>query len=232
MRKALLFLALWSLSLPAIEPVTVLRMGVDTPQDKSVDPVWRQTQAIFADANVQLTFVYLPANPARLLRMLSQGEVDVLPEASMRQDRLDYAWYSEAYRTETSVLLVNARRADRFPIQHLDDIVKNGWYVIEDGAGWYGKEWAQFREKLVAAKLNIPAGNPEDDARSLQLDRADIMLATDAKVALLNYRQRGLAVLPYILNEEPVYYLFSKKTVNAETISRINLAIKKNRLPE
>ncbi|QGX39552.1 substrate-binding periplasmic protein [Permianibacter aggregans] len=222
----LLVLLLWSVvAFVAEASDRVFRIGVEMPPQELSAPAWQQIRNIFQQANYRLEWVYLPGNPSRLLRMLELGSIDVLPEGSIRPEREPYTLFSKPYRMETTVFLARKEKASQLQIHRLQDILDNRWRVIDADDGWFGAEWQALRPQLVKAELTLPARDPETAIRLIMLDRADLLITTDAWTAMMDMEQRGLTTLPYIVNEEPVHLMFSKMTVDQEEVDHINKAI-------
>ena len=222
----LLVLLLWSVvAFVAEASERVFRIGVEMPPQELNAPAWQQIRSIFQQANYRLEWVYLPGNPSRLLRMLELGSIDVLPEGSMRPERERYALYSAPYRVETTVFLVRKDRAATLVVSRLQDIFDHHWRVIDADAGWFGDEWEVMRQKLEQAQLTLPARDPETAIRLLMMNRADLLITTDAWTAMMDMDKRGLTTLPYIVNEEAVHLMFSRATVEEHELLPINQAI-------
>ncbi len=172
----------------------------------------------------QLTIVDYQTNHSRRIRLLENGQTDVMPEASWRIEREAFAWYSEPYRDEV-VILVALKTVTHQDIQHINDVAKLSKRILTLEGGWLGPDVERERSHWHSNKLIVDYKDPTVALRDLRLRRADVMLTTDLVYHQVLQTPSDLVVLPFEVHREAVYLIFSKRTVSEAEVANFNRAI-------
>ncbi|MCJ9427804.1 substrate-binding periplasmic protein [Kordiimonas marina] len=160
---------------------------------------------------------------------IEHGVVDGTVGASYTPARARYAAFTKPYRSEKVVMFMRKSDAQAFHPKALSDLVGAGYRIgVTDGA-WYGSDFAHLK-----------ADNP-DFAGALMLShdpRIRFQWLADGKVDIafadLYYGYHYLLVHgladrivahPFVINEDPVHFMFSRRTVTEADIRTINAAI-------
>lgn len=98
---------------------------------------------ICQQANVQVNLTELPWK--RHLLFVKSGKMDLAMGASKTDERMEYAWFTQAYRQETIKLFVKRERASQIKIKQLTDIINSDYLIGIEGGYFYGDEFAQLR---------------------------------------------------------------------------------------
>ena len=186
-------------------------------------------EAIAQEAGCILS--YTQANWASLLVMVQNGEVDILPGASMSKSREAYALFSSSYREEHFAFYVNAEDFDAFPTT-IKEIVKNDKKVGITSGYMYGDEMTDLQDSSDHENNFVETEVGEANMYNL-LQRSIDVFVEDPFVAIYNLKRKGLGdqikQLPIDIHTGDVHLMFSKKTVNQATVDRFNKALKKFR---
>jgi polar amino acid transport system substrate-binding protein len=184
------------------------------------------TRAILDLAGCTYRTDEIPAK--RALKMLENGEVDMVAAASVTPERQAYGYFSKPYRSERVVMFVRrddpvARSIDRFA-----DVLAVHLRVAAGSSGSYGPAYDAARPGLEAAGLLTLNASLEQRLQQLARHRVDVVVE-DEVAAASTARKLGLtaslqeAGAP--LSEEPVRLLFSRKSVSADLVAVVNQAI-------
>lgn len=187
------------------------------------------TEQILAAANLALETKILPAPRAH--EYLRNGTLDLLSGASYTEERNVYAQFSGVpYRQEQIVIFVRKGTAANWPMNRLIDISKfRGLRLAAGRGGWYGAQYDEVLKDPVAGKKVNLVGDIEARLKMLAASRVDMVI--DDRNALV-WEAHGLdlsdafEVHPLVLSSVPIYLMFSRVSVEPETIGKIDKAIK------
>ena len=183
-------------------------------------------RAIAKEAGCQL--VELDAMPAaRNLSLFEKGGVDVMTGASRTAERQRLARFSVAYRSETVGMFALADKIGQY--RHLAsfaDFTAGPLSLIAPRAGWYGAAFEAEAASLQRAGRLTRFGDFAQGVRMLAAGRASFMLGDAAAIEHAAARA-GIRVqpLPFWVEDAPVYLMFSRATVSAADVARIDAAI-------
>ena len=172
---------------------------------------------------------YTQANWASLLVMVQNGEVDILPGASITKAREAYALFSESYREEHFAFYINSDDLAEFP-KTIKGIVEANKKVGITSGYMYGDEMADLQDtqKYEANFLETDVGEAN---MYFLMQRSIDVFVEDPFVAIYNLRRKGLTdqikQLPIDIHTGNVHLMFSKATVNQKTVDRFNKALTK-----
>ncbi|NQD37234.1 transporter substrate-binding domain-containing protein [Permianibacter sp. IMCC34836] len=160
----------------------------------------------------------------RRMEMLRNGEIDLVIGASKVPEREAFGYFSLPYRTER--IRVWARVADKTRVQGktAPQLIDEGWRLIGPGQGWFGTyyEGLQKQPNKVIEFKQFSQG-----VRLLVGKRGDLLLGDEVWPSRLEAAdQQALYQLPDLLHEDPVYILYSRKTVDESVVARMDVAIK------
>lgn len=183
-------------------------------------------QEITSDLGCKLRIVAHHTNHIRRLRMLELGEIDLMPEASWRQERTAFARYSIPYRSEITILIVLKTVGDQ-GITQLSDIYKMNKRILSLDQNWLGPEVQVQRELWRANHQLITYKDPFEGLRDLRMNRAEVMLCTDLIYYHTLQEPKDVQRLPFEVHRDPVHLMFSKKTVSEVEVAQFNVALKR-----
>jgi len=174
------------------------------------------------------TLVAMPQMPAsRNLLLFEKGKVDLLFGSSITPERMRIARFSVAYRDETVGLYALAARFAQYAgIASLSDLAASPVALLAPRAGWYGPEFERQAPILKRAGHLSLYGDVDQGLRMLAAGRAQFMLAETGMIENAAARQ-GVQVraLPFWVVQAPVHLMFSRATVSADDVRRIDAAI-------
>ena len=188
------------------------------------------TRLVLKKAGFCSQFVLLPSSIRGLVE-LKKGTVDVLPAASYSDDRAKYSHFSLPYRRERMRLFWYENSAFiKHDLQHLMHSSKT--FVINSG-GYYGEEFAQLSQQADYKNLIVPVKMINQRLLMLKAKRVDFMIDDEVSGLYLMAQKNitGISLHPYIVNDNPIHFMFSNKTVNTAQSQKIDDAIKQLETP-
>ncbi len=183
--------------------------------------------AVAKEANCTLTFRKLPWQ--RHLEDLKHGRIDIATSASKNQERMKYAYFSNAYRSEFVALFVRKGESEKYIIQSLKDIIKMPFKLGVTRGYYYGKQYEklimnpQFEKRIQ--KVTYAYQNYEKlIAKRVNGFLADKFSAAES-LRKLNLTDR-IEIHPMpIIPTGKIFFMFSKRSVAPETIQIFNDAL-------
>ncbi|WP_052742041.1 substrate-binding periplasmic protein [Kiloniella litopenaei] len=132
-------------------------------------------ESIMSELGCEYRLVLSPSKRAQAL--LQQGKIDIMPAASVTEERSEYAHFSAPYRDETVAMFVRSMDYERYKDYDLKDAIDNKLSLAAGLGGWYGPEYG--KEKQRALDAGVLRLNAETGVRIQQLlnDRVDIVIA-------------------------------------------------------
>lgn len=181
-------------------------------------------QVLLAQAGIRP--VYQVAPWKRSLLQLESGDLDLMMNLSMTEERKRFIHFFGPSRDETIVLVVPKR--SQYVINSLDDIKKlRGKIGIQIGS-YYGEAFdRKFKtDPAFAAKFDLRSV----DQMNIKKLKADRIIGWFADVYAIAYHMRNdpeyaeVKAHPFVINRDVVYFGVSKKSVSAATIARLEQA--------
>lgn len=179
------------------------------------------------DVGCKLELVDKAASHNRSLRMLAEGAVDVMVEASHLPERDKFAWFSVPYRFEHIRFFALPDFANAHENLTVDRLSELSISLVMPTAGWFGPELAALRQH--PGKLHIL---PYDDirmaAQHLTQHRVELMIGTDANTETVQKFNAGIVAFGDVIYSDPVGFMFSKATVSAKEVDMFNEVIERH----
>ncbi|WP_186645566.1 substrate-binding periplasmic protein [Fluviispira vulneris] len=174
-------------------------------------------QNIFKKNNIKAENVLLPWK--RCLVEIQNGNIDVVPNASINSERQEYAFFTEEplYSTNIVLFYVKKRFKKKAVINKLEDF-KN--YTV---GGYLGFNYKYFENKVI---MDAGSTNRELLFQKLQIGRFDFAIE---QLEVVNYiaskgliKLNDLAYIPNaVMPKQNYYVMISKKSENAAIIKKI-----------
>lgn len=168
----------------------------------------------------------LPAKRAQ--HLLKEGELDLMAAASITSERHQYAHFSLPYRDEKVVLFVRQDRSIELQGLTLTSAVQLGLKIGAGLGGWYGIEYQSVKEQALSKKILLLKSSTEQRIKMLVHELLDVAVA-DLYVGYFHgakyQRKASIESLPHVLNNDPVHFMLSRKTVNGEQLDAFNQAL-------
>jgi ABC-type amino acid transport substrate-binding protein len=176
---------------------------------------------VIALMGCETELVYNAARQNRRLRLLQDGQVDVITEASDLPERRDFAWISAPYRVErTGIYILNEKPGlDRFLT--LEKILAQRLRTYLP-TGWHGEHFNEWRETMRQQKLGIEYDSSTEVIRDLGLKRVDVIIGIDYPAAGDWSQSPDIVRSGDWIYEDPVSFLLSKKRFDAAWVERFN----------
>jgi len=180
---------------------------------------------ILSSMGCRFEFVFMPWK--RALHGIENGELDVLPSASITPEREEFARFSHPYRNEVSGMVIRKGDIGRFPLQTVDDIFLYNMKLGYVRGAYRGALFAAFLEMPGADKQLIEVSKAEHGLNLLLNGRIDGVVGSPA-ITLAYADQVGFAdqimAHPFKFGVDPIHLMYSKKSVSKELVGRIDVA--------
>ncbi len=182
-------------------------------------------RAVFSHMKCHLVFEEIPWK--RHLNLLEKGFVGLAAGASFIEERAKYAWFSEPVRNETVHLLVRQTNADKFEITNLADLEALKFRLGVTIGYYYGEDFKKVMTRPVFSKNVIEVTSSKQLYKMLLKDRVDGILAdpVSAYAELRKTNQTGEVRNILTVFENPVYVMFSKKSIRPEFVELFNRSL-------
>lgn len=231
----LIVILLTTLALSGTAAACELRIRV--PEDSSYAPffirdnsgTWRGlsielTEALLAETHC--TPVYVPLPFSRGLQSLKTGEIDLMPNMSITEERREFISFVGPQLDET-VLLVT-RIDTPLSVASLDDLKELPGPIGIDRDKVYGEEFERKRRSDSDFNSRLEeADNVDLNANKLALGRLSGFLGFGYNVMhqiRTNPLYRDFIIHSFTVNQDWVYFGLSKKSVSPELQARIQAA--------
>jgi len=186
-------------------------------------------KSIFSQTDICLRFLKMPSS-SRSLAELRKGAIDFIYGASFTDDRAKYAIYSQPYRQETIRIFwkkakfsdyQNASLADLFTAQ-LRVATNRGAHI-----GGYGEALTKKENQPYIS--NVPT--IERRMKMLTFDRVDFTLEDEVagRYYLKTHPESSIEMHPFVVYQNEVSLLFSKKTISIVQVEEINKIINRSK---
>ena len=220
----------------AVEASCDLKMGWDpwepyqylTPENEVKGLEVDLITAIANEAGCNVTFVQ--DNWMNLLNGIRSGSIDILGGATVTESRAKFAYFSDSYRHESFVLYIREGESEKYSAKSLKELLEAGFrlgvtqdYIYSDQVNAL-----QDDENFSASIVSVPI--TEVNYYNLTQDHIDGFLE-DPFVAAFTIRRKGLQgqieALAVEIESSDVSIIFSKESVDEETVQAFNKALEK-----
>jgi polar amino acid transport system substrate-binding protein len=166
---------------------------------------------------------------ARIVREVEQGTLDVSTSTSWTPEREQWALFSEPYRESATAIYVRRGEIPRFALQELADVPaqKLRLGVIVDY--YYGEAVAEAVSDPAFAAWLDGAPDYATNIRKLVSGRIDGFLVEDIAVMEAELERMGMSErverYPLRIPGEKLRFMFSRKTVEPDTVAKVDAAV-------
>ena len=222
------------LAAPATEAACTLRLALDTPfpphivlDDRGVagQPAGlnvRLLQALASAVGCQVSFVKSPW--ARSLRLLQQGQLDVLSQLSFNAERSQEIAFIGPHLTERIWLIADPTQVP--PVQQLADLAQ--WpldkMVALLNGGYFGEPLQLLRTDRLQRRRFYPIVSNQDKLALLKSGRVQAVLEEELAWQYRLQQQPSRYQQLLMVHQAPVYFGFSRASVPPELLKRLAAA--------
>jgi polar amino acid transport system substrate-binding protein len=177
--------------------------------------------------NCAIAFREMPFK--RVLVELPNGTIDISTSVNRTPEREAYARFSAPYYQQTVALFVKADSLGRYRLKSLADAKAEKFRIGVVGGYYYGEEFEALRRKPGFDAMVEEASDHAANLRKLMEGRIQGVLSDGAEVIQDEARKAGygglVAPYPISLPKPGVHLMFSRKSVSADTVARIDEAL-------
>jgi polar amino acid transport system substrate-binding protein len=115
----------------------------------------------------------------------------------------------------------------------LQNLMRSGKTFVINSGGYYGKEFKQLSQQAEHKGQIVQVKMIEQRLNMLQAKRIDFMIDDEVSGLYLLAQKKitAIALHPYVINDNPIHFMFSNKTVNTAHSQKIDDAIKQLETP-
>jgi polar amino acid transport system substrate-binding protein len=183
-------------------------------------------QAIFRKMGCQLEYREVPWK--QLLPAVRRGQISLAAGASKSADRMTYAYFSNAYRTEAVVLFI--RKGEKYSITKISDIIHTDLTIGIIKGNYYGQIFEKLMDNKTFKEHVQSVNNDTINIKKTLSKRIDGFLC-DKFAGISAINQYGaynlLEIHPVPINSSDIHLMFSKKTCLFIDVQRFNEALRK-----
>jgi len=235
MKSILLSLCILIYSLNSIACETTLTLGLGNEwkpyyfeeQGKPTGADIQYIKNILAEANICLAYLKI-ADSLRSHVELEKGNIDFLAGATYNLDRDSYAQFSSPYRSESIRIFWLKNKYQHLTNATLSDLVKAGLTGVSNRGSYLGSHYLDIMKHTTSIHL---VSTIKQRMKMLEHGRVDF--AIEDEMAGLKYLSQhyleNIELHPFVVFQNDVSFMFSRKTVPERVIDKINLIIKENK---
>jgi polar amino acid transport system substrate-binding protein len=184
-------------------------------------------KAIGAAIGCSIEPVQLPW--ARILKEVEQGTLDVSTSTSRTPERDQWALFSQPYRETEIAIYVRRGEVPRFALQELADVPAQHLRLGVIVDYYYGETLAEVASDPEFAAWLDAAPDYRTNIRKLVSGRIDGFLVEDVAVMEAELARMGLSGrverYPLRIPGEQLHLMFSRKTVEPETVAQVDATV-------
>jgi polar amino acid transport system substrate-binding protein len=182
--------------------------------------------AIMVEAKLNFTTAEIPWKTH--LHFIRTGKMDLAMGASWSKNREEFAYFSAPYRTETVKLFVKKGNAKNIHLRHLSDLQGSKYILGVESGYYYGEDYE---------KLFNTVGFQGNISEVIDLEQnVTLLMKGHLDGFLVDPNTMQSFVKKYQMENEfeqhslhiygaDIFIMLSKKTLNADTLNKINRAI-------
>ena len=196
-----------------------------TPQGEVLGLDVEMLSLIARQLGCRLNFIKMPAKRAH--QMLQTGMLDIIMGASYTDERANYAYFSNSYRSEEVKLFVKAERAEQINVEKWQDIFSQQLKLLAPFYGWYGPDYQASKDALSHQGLLVLSPNTNQSIQMLAYDRGDILIGDAMALPYTANQSHGVVLSPLslLVDSNQIHFMFSKQVNHLPLVSAINQAI-------
>ena len=182
------------------------------------------SRLVLAKAGFCSEFVRLPSSTRGLVE-LEKGRVDVLPAASFTQSRAQYSYFSTPYRRERMRLFWY--KDNKYRTADLAELLARNKSIVVNSGGYYGSEFEQLSQSNDYKELIVRVPLLTHRLYMLKARRVDFMIDDEISGQYLISQEKisGIELHPYVIHDNPIQFMLSRKTVSQQDVNKINASI-------
>lgn len=184
---------------------------------------------VFSQTDICLRFLKMPSS-ARSLAELKKGTIDFIYGASFTHEREKYAIYSEPYRQETIRLFWKKEKLSEYLNASLVDLFTAKLRVATNRGAYIGGYGVALTKKENQPYItNVPT--IERRMKMLAFNRVDFTVEDElaGRYYLKTHPESSVEMHPFVVYQNEVSLLFSRKTISTRQVEEINMIINRSK---
>lgn len=178
-------------------------------------------KALLDEAGCSYKFVSIPWG--RSLKMLEAGNIDLVLSVTRTQERTEFAYFVGPQRMETIVFAMNAERL--FNVDSMDDLFSLPVPVAIQQGAFYGRTFTERHSKRLGDETQF-IFVPDNQTKLSLLKHGRIAGFLEEKFNIIFQSTNHpdfmtIKIAPLVVNQSPVYFAFSKKSVSDKQLEHL-----------
>jgi polar amino acid transport system substrate-binding protein len=178
-------------------------------------------QTIFSEMGYALEYKKVPWK--RLLPAIKRGKISLAAGASKSVDRMAYAYFSNAYRTESVVLFI--RKGEKYAIKEISDIIAKNLMIGVISGFYYGQTFEKLMDNEDFRKhVQMTSKDTININKALNKRIYGFLCDKYAGIACINQAGHfnNFEIHPAAINSSDIHLMFSKKTCQPNVVKLFN----------
>jgi polar amino acid transport system substrate-binding protein len=174
---------------------------------------------------------YRAAPWARQLKDLEEGMIQITASSMKTPEREVYAYFSDPYYRESYIVFVRKGEAANYHFKHLCDIIGSSFRLGVMRDSLYGDDFVRLMKNPAFSKQIEAVTMDDQNHKKLLAHRLDGFIQESSRMSTEG-RKTGIfaKVEPLLVIEENyLYFMFSKKSTNPEIVKVFNIGLKNMR---
>ncbi len=182
--------------------------------------------AIIKQAKLNVNYTELPWK--RHLQYLKTGKMDVAMGASYTKEREQYAYFTQAYRTESVRLFVKKGNANNIKLDSLAQLSTSDYMLGVEGGYYYGEDYQQLIKSAEFRAHITEVLDVEQNVDLLMKGFIDGFLVDPITLTAFveKYKLQGEFELhPLAIYQDDIFIMLSKLSLDKNMLDKFNQAI-------
>ena len=175
-------------------------------------------ELVLEKANLCWRYISLPST-SRAFAELKKGNIDLVFAASYSEDRANWGYFTQPYRTESSVLYTHVNNNSAMALSYSTSVAVNR-------GGFYGSEFADYRSKCENCVIEVSLASQR--FYLLKNRRVDFViedsLAGQYVAANIEFSNQ-IKATEHVVHNNMVHYLVAKDSFSEDKLAQINQVI-------
>ena len=183
--------------------------------------------------NIGIDIDYTEVSWSQHQNDLKEGVRDIAGGAFYTNERAEYCYYSEPYRSETNVLYLPKGKRDEYDYSSVEDLLtrfqQQGFRLgVVDGYAYASDELNNYIAENNDTGLIVKSGTEENNFQMLFTNKIDgffVDRIAGATIAWRNKWQGMIDEYPLPIGSSDIYVLFSKQTTSPALVEAFNQSL-------
>ncbi len=181
-------------------------------------------EVILKEAGCEIIYRKVPWG--RALRLLEQGRLDMMGAMSVTEERKRFLYFIGPHFLETVKLLVS--EDSEYEIETHDDLKYIPGKIGMLRGGWMGQKMnTLLKDASFSKAVHWVTSHRPEILEKIRMGRLGAYVRLEIPGLLNRPEYKGIKYHPFIINQDPVYFGLSKKSVNSTLLGKLQAALER-----